>query len=552
MERKLKIKFDMCPLLVFLTNTGKGKSKTVSKFVSLMELEARPHKDKLGFYSFKSDRVIFATNTRENRDAMKVKQPLFEVVRGVAEILEERHDKKVAQRYIEIVEEDLQRNKFDILVKEGLLTKQEADKTKDIIKEENKKLFTCPYISMTFQKLALFNNHDFLDGSYVFLDEMRQDRIWTQENKYKIWGAEFEVFENEEYNRLTKTLVNKANNHAIKGVCFLSAEESLKYAIDAPTFPDFNKHKVNGKFIYQVDGIEEIQDEKLTIAVVHGTSDNKHTKRTFADLARKQGYKVICDGKTEKGSIGDYTIEGVKGSNDLTDTNLCTIVSMPHPKEIAPVMAACNLDEEEAIKVVVSDKINQSVGRNTGYRDHGKGKHIVIIPERLFDLVHWHTSGKVIKATKKKEAIELGDNVADLILKGFYKDPVYYAQIAAYKAVSKIRIDFDCVAPVKSIKAEIDEFLINVGLSPAQIKRDRLVSKAVDFILTYGFEKKRKTINKKKTECIVEVEFEHTEEQQLLLDKWNYYEELERQRDLTREERKERNKYQGLYFSSIE
>ncbi|AIW18698.1 hypothetical protein F0267_17320 [Vibrio coralliilyticus] len=552
-SRKVKLKFDMCPVLVFLTNTGKGKSNTVQEFVDLMRAEAYPIKDALNFYSFKSDRVFFATITKENRDAMKAKQPHFEIVRGVAEILEERHGKQVAKRYVDIIDEDKHRNKFDILVKEGLLKQYEADRTKDIIKQENNKLFTQPYICMTFQKLATFKKHDFLKGAYVFLDEMRQDRIWTQEAKYKIWGSEIDVFENKEYNNLTTNLINMANSQDIKGVCFLSAEESLQYAIDSPTFPKFNKHTINEKFIYQVDSIEPRHDDNLTVCVVHGTSDNKHTKRTLARLARSEGYKVICDGKNEHGAIGDYTIEGVKGSNALVDENLCTIISTPHPNEIAPIMSACDLTEEEAIKVVISDKINQAVGRNTGHRDWGKGKHILVIPERLVTLVNWHTEGNIIKATRKADVADLGDSAAENILKNFYKDSVYYAQYAAYRAVYKLKVQFDCKALVKSLKNEIEEHLLYMGLSPRQITKDKLLNTTIDFVLTYGFEKKKITYNGKRNQmCIVEQEIELTDEQRELSAKWQYYEDLEAKQDLTREEARERNKYRELYFATFE
>ena len=544
---EIRNKLQICPVALFLTNTGKGKSNSVSEFVELVKKDDYLYKSSLGVRTVKTPRVIFATNTRDNRDAMHQKNNAFVIVKGVAEILEEEAP-RAAQEYIRLLkEEPEERTRFVRLIRDGFLTEIESKRLKSLISDEFNKLQYAPFITMTFQKLLMFKKLDFLNNAYVFLDEMRQDRIWTGEGDFKIWGNKEESFIDKKVNNLTETLIRKANNNDIKGVALLSAEESLQAAIDSPTFPKFNKF---GDF-YKISSIDPLHDDKLTVCVVHGTSDRKHTKRTFAKLARQNGYTVVCDGKDENNNaIGDLSIEAVKGRNDLTNIDLCTIISTPHPKEIAPLMGSCSLSEQDAISLIVSDKANQAIGRNTGYRNHGSGNHILIVPEKIYNIMNLHTTGNVVHAKKRSDVADLEGVAAD-ILKGFYKDKVYYCQIATYRAYCKLRVDYGYTATVKSIKNEITDALSSMGLSDDQIKRDTMIKTCVDYLLTYDVEQKRKQINGVRVDCFIEKEIEMTIEQQELSDALKMFDDIQDDRSLTRDENIKQREIMALYMDSF-
>ncbi|NLS13016.1 hypothetical protein HGP28_08960 [Vibrio sp. SM6] len=551
----LKARFELTPIATYLTNTGRGKSNSVSEFAELLR-PSKTYKDRY-FPRFDDCRVIFATNTRENRDAMNKKNSLFTIVRGVSEILEEYAGKEVSEEYIRLLtQEPSERTRLKRMEQDGFITSTDSEILKALITKEFTKLFREPFITMTYQKLVMFKSFKFLNNCYVFLDEMRQDRIWTGEGVFKVWGSEYKEKINKRINNFTHSIVDKANKGEIKGIALLSAEESLEAALESPTFPPFRKDYKGTDITYKLSNIDPLHDDKLTICIVHGTSDRRMTKRTFAKLARKQGYKVITDGKyeTETGdyeAIGDFTIEGVKGSNKLMDVDLCTIISTPHPQEFTPVMASCELSADEAKALVASDKANQAVGRNTGYRNHGNGKHILIVPENIYSSLNLHTTGNIIYAKKRKDVQNLPDNAASNILKAFYKDNVYYCQMAAYEIALSIKLSADQRLAVRQVKKDIKSLLEYYGLSKKHIREDKLVKVVIEMLFTFNIEQKRKTVAGAKTECYCEKEIQHTAAQQALLDDWQALEDLEAIRDLTKDERKQRKALWEAYCEAL-
>jgi len=83
------------------------------------------------------------------------------------------------------------------------------------------------------------------------------------------------------------------------------------------------------------------------------------------------------------------------GSNALIESRIASIVNFPHPKAIAKEIIMTGEDVEDAIKRLIENKINQIVGRNTGYRaaeivrkhplyieqEYNTNHHVIFLPE---------------------------------------------------------------------------------------------------------------------------------------------------------------------------
>ena len=86
-----------------------------------------------------------------------------------------------------------------------------------------------------------------------------------------------------------------------------------------------------------------------------------------------------------------HTHEGVKGHNDKKAINFVSVLAYPHQNEIQRYLLSVGIDdnnkkdgdESSAISTLISNRFNQTIGRNTGYRNEFDSKHIALIPQGL-------------------------------------------------------------------------------------------------------------------------------------------------------------------------
>lgn len=113
-------------------------------------------------------------------------------------------------------------------------------------------------------------------------------------------------------------------------------------------------------------------DPNLEVLLVDSTSDVKgHRTKIFEAIAKlNRDWTVISDGLKKKGCI--YNHVNTKGMNNLSDKPIVIISTYPAPSELATAMISMQCDEETAKSILMSNKANQAIGRNQGYRNRGK------------------------------------------------------------------------------------------------------------------------------------------------------------------------------------
>ncbi|MEZ8205773.1 hypothetical protein ACED47_16965, partial [Vibrio splendidus] len=425
-------KFDTNTILIMVDNAGAGKSRSVGEFSNITRMN--------------DERVMFATNTRKNRNDFQEHNKHFTIIKGDGEIINEiagTTAEVVYSSYFDLSDEEQPQDKALELLKNNIITYGQLGSIREQIKENNDNLKNNQFVAVTVAKLQAGNTIKHAYNRFVFMDEMNLSKLFTSEQQFTIWDNDWVSEIDEDLNEFTKQLFRLAHStqtqsQRINGVCLLSAEKSLARALQSDLAPVFKSKD------YVVTVPQMLIDENLTTVTVKGTGNSHEASNRLliADAFREKGYTVICDGQIKiKGhkrygqQIGDYTIEGSKGRNDLKEQNIVTILSMPHPQETVNTMASLGYSkasfeytptyqaqllidqlnewdelysqrdltqdenkernrikrelseleeaetekglnnihdiiqvEEDAIKLISSDKANQAIGRNTGHR----------------------------------------------------------------------------------------------------------------------------------------------------------------------------------------
>lgn len=376
-------------VVTVVENAGSGKSRTMGELAKLINADLQG-----GDHTWNG--MVFATNTRANRDAFANANPYFSVVKGVIEIIFDITESKAAQiRAAEIYSEDFileendKRSVIDSLLQESIITEQQAKaiRAESLSNAEKLKgafLAICHAKMRCGGLVARFMRH------VVVMDEMAADDVVAlgENDKIKAYQkVEVEVQEEEliaedEVKFFMEKISQRhdSEGNSIGGVVMLSAEKSLLRAFGTDEMPNIRLKGMFGNItVKHLGKPKTLIDNNFQVVVVDTLSNNFATKKTsttardkMANLLRAEGYYVICDGKREDDtSIGDVTIEGCKGSNDMMSKKTAVLISDPHPFEVGYMMMRLNCDESTAVSVIVSDKANQAIGRNVGYRNRG-------------------------------------------------------------------------------------------------------------------------------------------------------------------------------------
>jgi len=519
--------FQLINIVSFQTNAGLGKSRTVGEFSKLLEGEL-------------FQRMVFATNTRKNRDEFVQNNPHFIAIKGNGEIIDSIANNPSAETQYNSYFSKFSKSQLDEkdllfeLYKDQYINPNEYLKIKGVI-EEQKELMGSKYIALTTAKMQVGEILKSIKDAFVFIDEMNQSKLLTAYNQYYLWGNEFTSYVDPKLNAFTKQLIKQVHKGRVLGLCLLSAEKSLTSAMESPHFPIFNKgiRLKSGVKSYRFEEPHQVWDDNLKIVIVDSTSNNdkKSIRNEYAILGRSFGYEIICNGKLQfdtttkkKGEpIGDYTIESIKGDNNLKDKHLMTILSVPTPSEIAPLMAVNGvngfgvqqpcfvlkkvddysnefifyspdtpllwstplIDEyrltrevNKAKATIVSDNANQAIGRNTGYRAHPNAKHVLIVPKQLEDLVELDTLGEVFDCSTKEAMGEIQDPEI-LAIFGFAKnDP----KVKCKTIVDDVLASFNKRASTSAIKAvalkkQIEKLFEKYQVSSDDIERAKIDGK---------------------------------------------------------------------------
>lgn len=180
-------------------------------------------------------------------------------------------------------------------------------------------------------------------------------------------------------------------------VVLLSAERGIDRALDARGV----------KHIF-LDRFQPIFDNDLSVAYVNSTSaqirnDASAKLEVIANVKEHwPDYELVVDGltKNQKHNLTEqgmrlHTHEGLKGHNDKQEKNFISIFNHPHPTQMQRILLSWGInnenkkdgDEQYATGIITSNCFNQTIGRNTGYRNSSDSRHLAIISVGIASLI---------------------------------------------------------------------------------------------------------------------------------------------------------------------
>ncbi|KKK68965.1 hypothetical protein LCGC14_2938770, partial [marine sediment metagenome] len=218
----------------------------------------------------------------------------------------------------------------------------------------------------------------------------------------------FDIY-NEEHEHYEKSDLDKGKLQQLKR-CFVTVEDCIEREL---------RH--NNIAYQRISNPCNTLDVNLEILRVPSTSndvDKEYRKEIISVINQLDNSIVtICNGEP----TSSLNMVSNKGSNKFINCDTVVIATKPDPQRIIKYMRSTGLKEQAAVDLIMTDDINQAVGRNMGYRNlgtnklpgTGKNKCLLIIPEdsdltldlhnvtsKIVNLTHWHS-------TRRDDRIEM-------------------------------------------------------------------------------------------------------------------------------------------------
>lgn len=362
------IESDEYQYALFSENTGSGKTKSV-----------------IDVFESYEGKYIACFHTRENRDKfvnrcdadVRIAYSTSEILQSV--VGDDRAEN--IQTYIDDFFEDKKSrlalesdsentSSFDKVLSslraDRFISKPELESirkkirhTKYLIKSKHKLAMT----SMKFEFMATYSDPESdLTKVPVFFDEVHLDQISGCSGLVSVYmNSEWYV------KKPNKDVDQKAlQNYKI---CFVSAERTIGREM---TNQGLNVKRIGKHSNIMSDGLEIVR-------VPSTSSDNR--QELYDTLSGiYPDATIICNGVNS-----DYNFTNSRGRNTHRDSKeIIIIMSYPTATEVGRCMMACGVDEEQAISLVLSDSINQMVGRNQGLRNaSGENKCLLVVTHKM-------------------------------------------------------------------------------------------------------------------------------------------------------------------------
>ena len=409
---------------VLKENCGSGKSQ------SLLQLT---HDDP------RKQRYIFTFATRTNRDTFVKQAANCKTVKGVVEIIQEgiadenrakqalrildthyssyqkkRHklehlrDKPtpdhikgfkkhlINERAQELVAERSLDRVLNECMHTGIITQPECEHIRREYDHHRNALNTSSeHLVMTTKKLEYvvsYAEEAKFEQDVVFTDEVTPGMLTDIDpaQRYRVYGGYYSLEDDEN--------IEKSRLRSLKR-CLVTVEDCIEYEL-----------KRNKLRYTSISGVVPTLDENLEIVWVHTTSNMVNSKGTrpranicyVIEQEFGDSINIIANGLGNK-----YNMVNNKGLNDLSSHDLAVILSQPSPDEIARMMAATGLSENDAKNLIMSDNANQAIGRNQGYRNRdnkgnpskGSNRCLLVCPYRNgIELSLHYVTDRVTKA----------------------------------------------------------------------------------------------------------------------------------------------------------
>ena len=278
---------------------------------------------------------------------------------------------------------------------EGVITNTEFNDIRNEYQKNKNKLDASNHLLMTtrkFEFLVHYTGADVFRGSVIFTDEHQLGMLTNIDPTQGsfIYGK----------TRYPKTYdeIDRSKLHSLKR-CIVTSESIASYELNfnkiafrkigkVTKTPDFNTFEV-----LWVSSTSQVEDRDCI-------TTRQHIKKAVEKVAGQKPV-IISDGLD-----ADFNMVTCKGSNELRNSDTVIILSLPCPQELVQVVACTGLDEEQAKSVILSDKANQSVGRNQGYRNKdqlgnpgaGENHCLLIIPKKAIEIDLHFVTPKVVNA----------------------------------------------------------------------------------------------------------------------------------------------------------
>ncbi|SNB59174.1 hypothetical protein SAMN04487880_3452 [Marinobacter sp. es.042] len=410
------------PYALFTENCGTGKSEVL---VSLSS--DSPQKQ----------RYIFTFSTLANRDAFALRANNAVIVKSTSEIIKGVVGEKRAQQVLAFLQQyyapleavekrqkalpdenagaaqfvasflKKEKNKAEVTrsisialrkcVSKRLISREEQSLISSEIRDSRNSLSKTNHLLMTtrkFEFLVGYSDPNAFNEDVIFTDEHQVGMLTNVDDtrKFEVYGAEWTP-ENPDG-------IDRRKLHDLKR-CIVTSENVAAHELR------YNKIR-----FVEIAAVQKTADfDTFEVLLVSSTSsqskgDGKSNRRLIKDAvdrAASTGTIVIGD-KLE----ADYNLVSCKGTNDLREKDTVVLLSMPSAQEIAQTQACTGLSRWEATSLIMSDKANQAVGRNQGYRNKdglgnpgsGSNRCLLIIPtnRKEFEIDLHYVTPKVVNA----------------------------------------------------------------------------------------------------------------------------------------------------------
>ena len=300
---------------------------------------------------------------------------------------------------------------------EKLITKDEKDAISKKVKDNKNLMESGQHLVMTtkkFEYAVSFGTDETFINDIIYTDEVYQGMLTHIPKNTVITVYAGAVVELE-----ATVSINHARLLKLKR-CLITVEDNIVHELNHLKFP-----------FKRISKPVKTYDPNLEIAIVRSTSSNPRSDNPndnkisdiFNGLKKIHGDNVtiISDGLSESGCKDNHT--STKGQNNHSNGNNIAIMSYPSPQELACAIFCTGLDEEKAIRLIMSDKFNQAVGRNMGYRNKvngvpskGDNHCLVVMPKNLYldmhnvtnkvtRVSHWNSTNRSKKLTEDNRSL---------------------------------------------------------------------------------------------------------------------------------------------------
>jgi len=365
---------------VIITSEGVGKSMLAPKYME----------------KFNKDRIIIVCKSYEQLlDKQKMYDKFFpdkkiKIIYGSEKILE-RHrihysewiygfDEETGEKYVNLVKTIQNSSANPEIIAEVL---REVEEYKAIYDRKSK----VDIILMVQDKLRVDVIKDRLISKkeLILWDEFHPDH-WFEDRLATKWEQDFQdkldlkIYKYQTWQGFFSNMIHKSQRwfSKIKGHKIVLSTETK--AIDF--FKKFHENTSNIINEWNIFYAPTARIHSVNPGIVIKDGDHKE----YTANAFRANNKIVI-GNGIKSKINHVSMLGQNYHDRFTENDeVVLIINKPSPGELAPIMKNLEVDDHEATKILLTDVLNQYLGRFYGYRSAVKIKNLdIIIPSTVIN-----------------------------------------------------------------------------------------------------------------------------------------------------------------------